>query len=83
MTKVLTTWQTIAEFFGKSTTTVKRWSRSYPDFPVRKAFDARRGQVWATRSDLLAWACRHGVPYLGSQTDVQQELPHTGNTQAN
>ncbi|MCB0218454.1 MAG: hypothetical protein KDH09_02065 [Chrysiogenetes bacterium] len=81
MTKVLTTWQTIAEFFGKSTTTVKRWSRSYPDFPVRKAFDARRGQVWTTRSDLIAWASRHGVPYVGSDAATQQELPHSSNTQ--
>lgn len=65
---VLRTWGPIAEFFGKSVTTVKRWSRTYPDFPVHKEFGSSRGKVWATRADLVAWAGRHGVAYRGEQS---------------
>lgn len=61
--KVLTTWYPIAHFFGKSVSTVKRWSRVYPDFPVRREFGGTRNQVWTTHADLLAWAERHGVPH--------------------
>ena len=64
--RIITNWESIAQFFGKSASTVKRWSQVYPDFPVRKEFAARKGRVWSTRTDLLAWANRHGVSYVSS-----------------
>jgi len=55
-TPLLWSWKEIASFFGKSVSTVQRWSRKYPDFPVRKQLgEGTNVPVWADKKELEEW----------------------------
>jgi hypothetical protein len=55
MSKVLTSWKEIAQYFGKGVRTVQRWEAAF-DLPVRRAAAGRDHRaVLALTEDLDAW----------------------------
>lgn len=50
----LDSWKEIATFLGRGVTTVQRWEET-EGLPVRRHPHAKRGSVYASRAELVAW----------------------------
>ena len=56
----LESWKEISAFFGRGVTTVQRWEQE-EGLPIRRQAHAKRGSVYAHRSELEAWRQQRSI----------------------
>jgi hypothetical protein len=70
MSKILTSWKEIAQYFGKGVRTVQRWESTF-GLPVRRPGSERHSAVLAIAEELDAWAMNR-TETSASQLEILQ-----------
>jgi hypothetical protein len=73
MSKVLTSWKDIAQYFGKGVRTVQRWE-AYFGLPVRRAKNGPHHAVLAVVEELDAWTNRQSRQPVGEMDALRREV---------